>query len=235
MKPPTVAAPPPPSAERQRVLALLEAGKITGEEAAELLTALAQSQTASSTAAALSGPRRIMAVGAAAMLVAFFLPWFTENITKAMSVMQQALPGFAAPGSATITPPQGFGDIPGLNGVPEAGTPTTATVMEEVLRGGDVRNGLGWIALAAAIAAAALPLFWPSRSRDDRMMRNVTLAFLAVGSVVLLYLLSASLNPLTTIEPGFLLATGGYVVLWIGAVREYMPPRARLQAASAGI
>ena len=52
--------------ERQRVLALVEAGKISPEEGAELLTALAQSLTAGNSAAGvLSGPRRTMLAGAA--------------------------------------------------------------------------------------------------------------------------------------------------------------------------
>jgi hypothetical protein len=219
-----------PAQERQRVLALVDAGKITAEEAAELLTALAQSQSADrETIASLSGPRRIMAVGAAVMLVAFFLPWFSENLTKALSAMQEAMPSFSGPGNINLTPPEASNDING----PAGASVNKSGELQISLRGGDVRNGLGWIALAAAIAAAALPLFWPTRGRDDRLMRNLTLAILALGSVALVYLLSNAFNAITTIEPGFLLAMAGYAVLWVGAVREYSAHRSQLHPAAA--
>jgi hypothetical protein len=208
--------------ERQRVLALVESGKITAEDGAELLTALAQSQAAGNeSAAAISRPRRLMVLGATVLLVGFFLPWFTENITEQMSAMmnnvQQAMPQFA--------------QVPaGMQ--PSVPVPTN-TVNHIILRGGDVRNGLGWIALATGILAATLPFFWSERSTDQKPVRNVTLVALGVGTIALLYLLSNSFNPVTTVEPGFIVAMAGYVLLWIGGVRDYGVIRPRVGAALA--
>ena len=212
---PASVMPPPqaPAEERQRVLALVEAGKITAEDAAELMSALAQSQVASVEASSvISGPRRVMIGGAVLVLVGFFMPWFTINVTQAMrdamSNVQQNMPQF--PGM-----PAGDGSI----NVP------VQNVMQTTLHGGDVRNGLGWIALAVAVGAAGLPFFWTLRSERTGLLRNSTLAALVAGSVAMLYLLSDHFNSVTTIEPGFMLAMAGYVVSWVGAIREYVVHR----------
>jgi hypothetical protein len=220
--------------ERQRILALVEAGKITAEDGAELLTALAQSQAAGSTApGTLSGPRRVMLVGAAITLVGFFLPWFTTNISQAMrdamSNLQQNMPQL--PGMSQ--PNFNFNPSPGTNGT---GMPVPAQIVTQILvRGGDVQHGLGWIILAAGLCAACLPFFWTPPAGHNRQMRNAVLATLAVGSVLMLYVLSGSFNAFTTIEPGFILAIAGYVVLWVGSVREYVSLNPALHPAIAAV
>jgi hypothetical protein len=206
-------------------LALVVAGKITAEDGAELLTALAQSQAAGNSATAISGPRRVMLVGAAIMLVGFFLPWFTLNEMQAMrdavSGVQQSFSGFPA------------GASPGVNFTPSVvpqGEVSQGPVMMQIsLRGGDVRGGLGWIALSAACCAAGLPFFWSSK-HDIHQQRNAIFAALAVGSIALIYLLSGSFNSITTTEPGFYLAIAGYLLLWVGGVREYVVVRPGFQA-----
>jgi hypothetical protein len=215
-----------PYEERERVLALVEAGKITAEDGAELLTALAQSHAASSNAAgAMSGPRRIMLVGAGITLVGFFLPWFTVNVAQAM-------------GDLTHSLMQGTSQFPGnpqpninvdMNGTPIA----VPNGMRIDVRGGDVQHGLGWIILAAGLGAACLPFFWPAPAGNTRQTRNAVFAALAVGSVLALYVLSGSFNAAISIEPGFVLAMAGYIVLWVGGVREYITPIGRLQPALA--
>jgi hypothetical protein len=98
------------------------------------------------------------------------------------------------------------------------------------LRGGDVRNGLGWLALATGLLAAILPFFWSERATDPKTLRNITFAALGVGTVALLYLLSNSFNAITTIEMGFYLSLAGFVLLWIGGVREYVALHPHVQA-----
>jgi len=218
------------SEERQRILALVEAGKITAEDGAELLTALAQSQATASYAGTLSGPRKVMLAGAAITLVGFFLPWFTLNISQvvhdAMSSVQQNMPQF--PGgqqpSFNFTGPVGNDG----NGVP------VQNAVQFAVRGGDVQHGLGWIILAAGLIAACLPFFWTPHGGKTRQMRSAIFAALAVGSVLELYVLSGSFNAVTSIEPGFVLALAGYVILWVGTVQEYFAFNAGLRPAIAG-
>jgi hypothetical protein len=222
-------APEPAPEERQRVLALVEAGKISADDASELLAALAQSQTASAESRpAMSPARRLMMLGAVVVLVGFFLPWFTISWHSIMSAMsnevQQAMP----------QAPEGFG-APGAPGMPPMNFPQPQqdAVNLMTLRGGDVRTGLGWIALAGAVLAALLPFLWSNRPGDVRMMRNVTFAALGVATVGLLYLLSNSFNAVTTIQAGFVITLVGYVILWIGGVREYVAFRPRVHTALA--
>lgn len=205
-----------PPQERQRVLALVEAGRITSQEGAELLNALAHSQAAGGEVpAAISNWRRIMLVGGGLLLVAFFLPWFAMNATQAfhdamhdaMNEVQSAMPHVNG-----ASPPISFGSVP----VPV----TTTTTL--VLRGGDMPDGLGWIALATGLLAALLPFGWNSGHADPRLMRNITFPLLGVGAVALLYLLSNSFNAVTNIQPGFALALVGYLLLSIGAIREFV-------------
>lgn len=223
-----------PAEERQRVLALVEAGKITAEDGAELLTALAQSQAASgSGAGTISGPRRIMLVGAGIALVGFFLPWFTLNVTQAMrdamASIQQNPPQFGdgAPPTLNFTPP------PGVDGSTIQSPVQNA--MHIIIRGGDVQHGLGWIILAAGLFGSCLPFFWTPPAGKTRHMRNAVLTALGVGSVLIFYVLSGSFNSATSIEPGFVLAIAGYVVLWVGSIREYVALPARLHPTLAGI
>jgi hypothetical protein len=227
-RPTDFASPPAQAApeERQRVLALVETGKITAEDGAELLGALAQSQAAGvESARIITRPRRLMILGAIILLIGFFLPWFTENVSQAMSQMagdlQHAmpqLPGQFAPGLNPNQPIQ----------VPTAPQDQMLSVL--TLRGGDVRNGLGWLALAMGLLAAILPFFWSERAADPKTLRNFTFAALGLGTVALLYLLSNSFNAITTIEPGFYLSLGGFVLLWVGGAREFVALHPRLQA-----
>jgi hypothetical protein len=55
-----------------------------------------------------------------------------------------------------------------------------------------------------------------------QQLRNSILIVLGAGSVLAMYVLSGSFNSATSIEPGLVLAVAGYVVLWMGAVREYV-------------
>ncbi len=69
--------------ERRRVLAMVEAGKISGEDGAELIGALRQSHvTASPTGLSLSGNRRVTMLGSVLVVIGFCLPWLMEGIQQ---------------------------------------------------------------------------------------------------------------------------------------------------------
>jgi len=212
MQSPATAATPPPQApaeERQRVLALVEAGKISAEDGAELVAALAQSQAAGVEApAVINGPRRVMLLGAAVVFVGFLLPWFSVNIQQAMnesmSSMQQSMPQMPGmPPGLSIPQVQPAGAIPSVT-----------------VHGGDLSYGLGWILLAAALVAAGLPFFWTLRAANALQQRNTIFASLIVGSIALLYLLSNGFGAGVSIDVGFFMAMAGYAALWFGAIRN---------------
>jgi hypothetical protein len=75
---PTVPAGDTLAPERERVLKMLDDGKITAQESAELLNALAHSAPARppQPAPVPSAPRKMVWLGAALLVIGFFLPWF---------------------------------------------------------------------------------------------------------------------------------------------------------------
>jgi hypothetical protein len=83
-----------PSSEREKILSLLETGKITADESAELLNALrAATAMQPQSARPLSLSRRLALLGAACVVVGFFLPWFSFSLGLELSrVVQQAPP-----------------------------------------------------------------------------------------------------------------------------------------------
>jgi hypothetical protein len=208
--------PQAPAEERQRVLALVEAGKISAEDAAELLSALAQSQAAgveAAVAVSFSPSRRIMLAGAAVTLLGFLLPWFTINITRAMNAAIDSV----APQI------QGMSNGMPSEMIPQPGVQVpTNTASQFAVRGGDIHNGLGWVILTMGLGAAGLPFFWPVRPANAQQHRNAVLSAIGVGTVALLYVLSGSFNAMTSFEAGFIVTIAGYVLLWVGAIREYL-------------
>jgi len=192
------------SEERERILKLLEAGKINAEEAGDLLSALGQSRARAVPQAmagtALGANRGVMLAGAALVLLGFMLPWYEVNVGSQLRDAMQAMPEAA-------------GGI--INGM-QANIPVNVHV---TLRGGDLQHGMGWIILACAVAAAGLGLVWPVRAENRMTQRGLTLALAAVGSALLVYILSGGLNGASV---GIFAAAAGYVVLWAGIVREFI-------------
>jgi len=201
-----LAQPPPPraepepvnSGEREKVLAMLDAGRITVTESAELLSALAVSAPAPAAAARpapspLAGPRRLLLAGAALVLVGFFLPWFSFNPGEEM----QELIARRAP----------EGLIPNM---PEV---TMNTVSMQVV-GGDVGRGLGWWILALALGAAVLPLVVPELA-EASWRRIAGLALLA-GGIILVYLLHDTIR---LAGVGIVMVFLGYVIEAVGVVQ----------------
>jgi hypothetical protein len=174
-----------------------EREKITAEESADLLQALG----ATGRSATLEPPRplssgqRLVLIGAALVLLGFFLPWFVINPGEELSRLVSEI---------------SFG--PGLLEAPSLPKVTTGTVH---VAGGDIRRGLGWAALGFAMVAALLPYL--TREMDAATQHIVRLLSLAIGGIIVLYLLTQNIR---IVGIGLVLAVAGYVVEWCGALRE---------------
>lgn len=202
------------TAERARVLRLLEEGKINAEECGELLTALAESARGPAPRPA-SPARKLVIAGAALVFIGFMLPWFTINLGEVMKDLQEKVMGSmgnALPGSVSVTPnmmPKNIRTImPDLNG----GVGTNGTIR---IQGADVAHDLGWMVLGWAIAAAVLPLFAVAMPPATR--RKYAMLMLFFGSWILI---SIMLQNMRFAAVGIWLVTAGYVLEWLGVARE---------------
>lgn len=216
--------------ERRRVLTLVETGKISGEDGAELIGTLGQSRaSAPEDRGSFSAGKRLMLLGAMVVLVGFCLPWFEVNVgvlqreaMKALHMLPESpsqipnIPGgmnFAIPGSGREAPlALGYGP----NGIQD---------IFVTVRGGDLQYALGWFILGLVIAAALLPVLWPANARNRVVQRGISLAALVAGSVILIYVATTVMGTGAAVRMalGMFLAILGYVVLWAGALREYIP------------
>jgi hypothetical protein len=192
---------PAPSAaelsERDRVLGMLESGKINAEECAELLAAIAQAQGRSASTERRHAEHRLALGGLALVAVGFLLPWFRIDL---QSVMQRIVGGAPWIGASNIS---FSGPTPGL---PHA-------VLQ--VSGGDISHGLGWCILVLGAIGALLPRF---AGRIDPSARNAAvLLALAVGAFLLLYLISRNF---WSVRIGILLVLAGYALEIAAAVRE---------------
>jgi hypothetical protein len=195
--------------ERRRVLAMVEAGKINGEDGAELIGALGQSHaTASPAGLSLSGNRRVMMLGAVLVVVGFCLPWFDLNLgeqsREMVEGMQRSMQGFG-------------GNMPQM--------PSIAVPEQRVLElsGGDIEHGLGWIILVMSATVSLLPLVQTRRPENRDQQRAATLIGMIVGTVLVMYLVAKLYR---FMDIGIVVVMAGYVVSWVGVAREYLlPPR----------
>jgi hypothetical protein len=197
-QPAPAAQPEDLSHEREKVLQLLEAGKITADESAELLNALSHSAPEpAKPATGINPARKMVLLGAVLLLVGFFLPWFSvntaEEANRLQSQLQQSmnqqipvnLPIFSQPGWTVR------------------------------MCGGDIAHGLGWWILLLGGAAAVLPFFATNLSGE--LQKKVTLGCLGVGAIILLYLFT---NNLRYVSIGIVFGLAGYVLELIGTLQE---------------
>lgn len=189
-------APENASREREKVLSLLEAGKITANESAELLHALGASAPAAAEPprAPMTAARRLVLCGAGLVLVGFLLPWFSF-----------------APGleTASFLPPV---RVPTFH---ESDVVQLTNMGVIHIRGGNVPNGLGWTVLVLGFASALLPYLAPSLDRSPQ--RTLRWLALGAGGIVLLYLLSQDLR---LVSAGLVITLVGYACEAIGTWRE---------------
>jgi hypothetical protein len=200
---PTPAAPAEDlSKEREKVLQLLETGKISAADSAELLNALAHSAPppAPKPAAEINPQRKLVLIGAAILLLGFFLPWFAINpgemMNEAASQLQQNMNQM----------------MPG-NGMPQMNIPLQTGTAQ--VHAGDLAHGLGWWILALGMVAAVLPFF--ATTLDSSMQKKIILAALGVGAILLIYVLSDAIKYASF---GILLVLAGYVLELVGTLKE---------------
>jgi hypothetical protein len=202
---PAPAATPEPTltAEREKVLSLLEAGRITAEESADLLNALGNTTQAAAPAAPMSRQRRMALIGAGLVLLGFFLPWFSINPGKELGRMTGQMQGMM----------EGMPGMEMMPGIPvNFGTQVKTPTVH--VSGGDVGKGLGWLVLLLGLGTAALP--YAAATMDTATQRMISFIALGIGGIVLLWLVSQNLR---FINAGAILALAGYAVEFLGLLK----------------
>jgi hypothetical protein len=207
------------ASERERVLSMLDAGKITAEESAELLNALAATVQASGTPDSSAGfkiapEQRMILVGAVIVLIGFFLPWFSIDPAKELERIAGDLSKVAQPfgGSPGINSPSAPSLLFGQDGS-NAGFPFKAATIN--IAGGDIAHGLGWLVLVLGAGVAILPYIATELERQTCRMID----FLALGGgvIILLYLLADNFR---FVNAGIVLAIMGYMIEFVGVIRQ---------------
>jgi hypothetical protein len=236
--PPGASAAPAPgvasealAGDRQRVLRLLEEGKISVDESAELLSALGEGARPATPlpAPAMTVGRRVVLAGAGMLLISFFLPWLHINVGAEMDHMRQQM-------SQTM---------PSMPGGPPMGMPDSAPVFgttahvpvgfefDTTLYADDIGHGLGWIVLLLGLGGAVLP--YVATTLSAHALRTTTFLALAAGAIIVVYLLTKYLGASPRfIGIGLVLALIGYALELIGAAQEYRAagqPAARVATA----
>jgi hypothetical protein len=194
-------------AEREKVLKLLEDGKITAVECADLLNALGET-TKNAPAPpdgvhTMNAAQKIILAGGGLVLLAFLLPWFSfnpgEEFQSVTSQMQSQMQGMMPSGANIPNTPLNFRF-------------TTGSVN---VSGGDIGHGLGWLVLLLGAVVVALPYVANQLDRQTRW--NITVALLAAGAIILLYLLTGNLRYATI---GIPISIAGYVMIFIGSMKQ---------------
>ena len=212
----------PVSADRERVLGLLERGAITGDEAAELLAALGRGSAEGRGVSAQT--RKWLLIGAGLVLVGFFLPWAKLNLGEEMAKMMPQLPwqlGNTAEGGTMPNMP-GFMQM-SVNGQPVPGTGAGAWGMQPstgdmTIAAADLKHGLGWWILLLALAAAVLPQVQGLRRKTVAEERMILAALVGVGAILLLVV---SEELFRFMQPGLGVTLAGYALLAVAVGREF--------------
>jgi hypothetical protein len=187
------------SGEREKVLQLLEAGKINAVESAELLNALSPGAPPPPPPVAEFNPQRKMVLlGAVLLLAGFFLPWFSLDPSAMVNDLAAQFQ-------------QSMGGLMPANVLPHINLPG-GTVQ---IRAGDLAHGLGWWILALGMGAAVLPFFATTLAAS--MQKKIILAALGVGVILLIYLLSDSIK---YVSYGLLPVLAGYALEVVGTLKE---------------
>jgi hypothetical protein len=184
------------AAERETVLLLLEAGRITADECTELLNALGSTLRAPEPKGVVIAPEhRTMLVGASMVLIGFFLPWFTINLGKEMQHVASEIGGQMN---------QFAEQMPNGNGM------FNFQAMSVNVNGGDVQNGLGWLILLMSLVPALLPMV--AGHLEGQTRRTIGMLSLGAGTLIVAYLVTSNLRFLNV---GIILVSLGYFAQWI--------------------
>ena len=198
--PAIAAAPDHSSGEREKIVSMLEAGKITADECADLLQALGETTHRPKIQPPLTSSQRLVLIGAALVALGFFLPWIVINPGQEAGRMMSQF-GM----KMGLELPTGSVSFPS----PQIQTPTVSYA------GGDIQRGLGWAALALALSAALIPYF--ATTLDIATSRTIRLLCLGVGGIIVLYLLTQNIR---FVGIGLVIAVSGYALEIVGALRE---------------
>ncbi|XHR27379.1 MAG: hypothetical protein ACFUZC_15700 [Chthoniobacteraceae bacterium] len=182
--------------ERQKVLELIETGRITPADGVELLKAL-QSQE----------PEKVIrlpglsVIGTALVVIGFFLPW--AKVTPIFQLRRML----------------GKVDASG-NFVDEiiSQMPPDFRYLRVPISGADINFGAGWQILLLGLAAALL-ILWPCEV-DAKIRRWIRAVLLGIGSVLLGMLWVEALQiEWQMIGYGVFVVSAGFVLLWVDLFR----------------
>ncbi len=195
------------ASDREKVLSLLESGKITAMESAELLNALGSTARASEPAPiVMTSAQRLVLIGAGVLLIGFFLPWLVidpnEELNRVMGQLNTQVQGMM-PGNAH------HDSVPVTQMIP------FPSKQEIQVAGGSLGKGLGWAALGLGMVAALLP--YTSRNIDFETQRLVRFLALGAGATIILHVFTSAPR---SIGIGLIVAALGYALEFVGVARE---------------
>ena len=152
-----------PQLSPKDILEMLEQGKITAEEASDLLNALTQTHRVSSPSTVpLSPSRRFILIGAAVVLLGSFFPWIKVDLGKEMNENPLGLR------------------------IHSMGEKSIISVKDAY----DIENGLGWLVILLSLGIAGLPYL--NLRMDRQTLQTISFLALGMGSLVLLHIFFSS-------------------------------------------
>ena len=193
--------------ERDRVLRMLEDGKINAQESAELLHALSETEQPTATRmTTLKLSQKIMLAGGILLLIGFFMPWVSIDLDKEVARMRK-----------NISIPE-LGQIPTERVGPRPTLPKLSDIQMKKIRfsGGEINNGWGWWILLLGLSVIALP--WMAPTLESNLSRRLTFILLVLGTFLILFVLS---NHARYASVGILITLAAYGTLWFGVLKEY--------------
>lgn len=187
------------SEETEKILKMLEKGKITSEDATDLLNALSQCQRPRQNGIVKLSPfRKLILFGAAFVLLGFFLPWFKIDMGKVMNTMGNKI--------SEMIPR----DFP----VPKQNLDLGESFIVG-LDGADIKDGMGWLILLLSLGTAILPYL--NLKMERQTFQTVSLLAAGLGSLILLHLFFSTFR---FISIGLLIVIAGYVMQISGLIKE---------------
>jgi hypothetical protein len=200
------------SADRERVLGLLERGAITGDEAAELLSALGERQPEAGNSVM---GQRLRWIGVVLVVLGFYLPWAKIDLGQEMSQMQsgmvQQMQQMQSGMPMMATGPNGMNfSTPQMLGGP---------VVE--VHAADLSHGAGWVILGLAVVAGVLPLIRGFRRLPIETRGTTLYSLVGVGLLMSLYV---AVQGFQYVQVGLVLDLAGYAMMLVAVGREYRQP-----------
>lgn len=194
--------------ERLRVLKMREEGKITSEESAELLEALAEPPIRVPCKPS-RAPQGVAALGAVLVLIGFFLPWVSIDLNIATGISSGQIdpslsrkiilpvidPGLSSEGDSIFKKEYKSRALP-----------------VKRLKGGELSYGMGWMTLIFALGAALNFKWRPS------------LFLMVLGLVMIVYLALNNLGGASSWGLGLIVVFLGYLIELISVLHEFFHP-----------